>query len=40
MKALPPDGYTIPEGRGSSYIDGIRLEPDQALYFTFVLTAR
>jgi len=37
VRVLPPQGYTVVEGRGSSFIDGIRLDPEEKLLITFRL---
>jgi len=35
VRVVPPDGYTVAEARGSSYVDGIRLTADEVRAFTF-----
>ncbi len=37
VRVLPPQGYTVVEGRGSSFIDGIRLETEENYQITFRL---
>ncbi len=39
VRVQPPQGYTVVEGRGSSFIDGIRLDTDEKLQITFRLQA-
>jgi hypothetical protein len=40
VRVVPPDGYTVEEARGSSYVDGIRLTADEVRAFTFRLRKR
>jgi hypothetical protein len=40
VRVVPPDGYTVEEARGSSYVDGIRLAADEVRAFTFRLRKR
>jgi len=38
IRIFPPEGYSVPEGRGTSYFDGIIPEADESVLITFVLT--
>ena len=40
VRVVPPDGYTVEEARGSSYVDGIRLTADEVRAFTFRVRKR
>lgn len=39
VKVQPPTGFTVTEGRGSSFFDGLFLNPDEILEVTFRLQA-